>query len=96
MSGGHWDYGEKLENGREAALLAAEMFRFMAAIEHELDWGLCYDTCLNCASLRCTTALIAYFYSPADTSGAIALCRDHEQSMCEKCEKRTKADQGTG
>jgi len=86
MSGGRWNYmSEKLE---EYAKSNGEVWRLMAALEHELDWGLSGDTCVDCAKTRCACALVAFFDANCeDATPAIALARDGRQPtmLCERC-----------
>ena len=86
MSGGRWNYmSEKLE---AAARANGEVWRLMAALEHELDWGLSGDTCADCAKRRTVCALVAFFDCDCeDATAAIALARDGRQPtmFCERC-----------
>ena len=84
MSGGHWDYmGRQLE---ERAVSAGEVWKLMAVLEHELDWGLSADTCAQCARNRMAPALEAFFDSRCeDASTAMAIARDGYQNLCVKC-----------
>ena len=80
MSGGHWNYLDtKLE---EQGINLKETFYFLAAVEHELDWGITNDTCLDCAKLRAAEALILYF--DGSVASAIAIVRDRQQNQCAK------------
>ncbi len=87
VSGGHWNYlGRRLE---ENAKSGGEMFRLLGALEHELDWGLCGDTCYACAANRMAPALCAFFDGGCDDATlAIAVARDHRQHMCADCAER--------
>ena len=87
MSGGHWGYmSTKLE---ERGRSAGEIWRLMAALEHELDWGICMDTCMHCARNRLVPALQAFFDNNCeDSTTSIAIARDSKQHMCESCEER--------
>jgi len=78
MSGGHWGYSDqRLEAiGQQVRYT----FRFLAAVEHELDWGICCDTCLDCAKRRVAEAMIRYF--DGDVDAAIAIARDQGQNQC--------------
>lgn len=68
MSGGHWEYlSYKLE---ERATGVADVWRLLAAIEHELDWGISCDTCYECAKLRVIAALEAFFDTQATNADA--------------------------
>jgi hypothetical protein len=57
MSGGAREYiGRRWAEGEMSisnAYILAEVF---GLIEHELDWGECGDTCLDCARLRVSEA----------------------------------------
>ena len=61
MSGGRWDYGQALEDNEEALSRLTEMNAVMRAIEHEMDWGICGDTCRECSKLRALAALEQFF-----------------------------------
>lgn len=85
MSGGHWNYlsntlEERAEYGKHALLL-------LAAIEHELDWGVSCDSCLKCAELRCIAALKVFFDHDGESSvEAIDIAMDRcKENMCERC-----------
>jgi hypothetical protein len=83
VSGGHWDYlAHKLG---ERAEYAGEIWELLAAIEHELDWGLSGDTCYECAKIRTIRALESFFDSGASLiTTAIRLLRSKEPE-CERC-----------
>jgi hypothetical protein len=83
MSGGHWNYlGLKLEDRSE---YAGNIWKLLGAIEHELDWGICQDTCYECAKARVIFALEAYFDTQStNIETAIRLLRSDE-SECDKC-----------
>jgi hypothetical protein len=86
MSGGHWGYMsmEIEEWGRKTS----ETMRLMAILERELDWGICGDSCHDCARIRTAIAIEAFFDTQMDNAvAAIALARDREQNLCPKCEK---------
>lgn len=85
MSGGHWDYlGYKL---RERASFAGDVWNLLGAIEHELDYGICCDTCYDCAKIRVIRALEAFFDNEAmNSETSIRLLRSTEPE-CEKCEQ---------
>lgn len=86
MSGGHWDYlSQKLEDSIPAATAALE---FLAAAEHELDWGICSDTCRACSKLRMAPALELLFDHWPDAKPAIAMVRDQRQNQCDDCAAR--------
>ncbi len=84
MSGGHWNYSD--EYYREMGVQVASTFEFLAVLEHELDWGICGDTCYQCVKNRMSEALEAYF--GGNTSSAIALARDRHQFQCPGCATR--------
>ncbi len=88
MSGGHWNYMSTKLKERGQAL--KDMFDFLAAVEHELDWGICCDTCLDCAKQRLGEAMIFFF--DGNAAGAIAMVRDQGQNQCPRCasEDRTR------
>lgn len=84
MSGGNWNYMGREFN--ENFQKTAELWRLMAVIEHELDWGVCGDTCPGCARARLAPAIEMFFDTRcSDATVAIALMRDHEQNKCAKC-----------
>lgn len=84
MSGGHWNYmSNSLE---ELGEKNKEVWRLLSVIEHELDWGICHDTCYECAKNRVVPAIEAFFdESCRDATKAVALMRDREQFKCERC-----------
>lgn len=84
MSGGHWNYlSHKIEERIGTPL--DEVWRLLAAIEHELDWGLCCDTCYECAKIRTINALEAYFDTEATSvQDALRLLRSSEPE-CTRC-----------
>jgi hypothetical protein len=88
MSGGHWDYlAHKL---RERSEYAGEVWELLAAIEHELDWGICQDDCYECAKIRTIRALESFFDSGASLiTTAIRLLRSKEPE-CERCRASEK------
>lgn len=53
--------GSKLATGRETFLSGEAALIVLAVLEHELDWGICCDTCYACAVRRVTPALRALF-----------------------------------
>jgi hypothetical protein len=89
MSGGHWEYlSYKIEERVGAPL--DEVWRLLAAIEHELDWGICCDTCYECAKIRTINALEAYFDTQAtDVSNSLRLLRNSEPE-CTRCKEWAK------
>ena len=62
MSGGHWDYGQR---AADAGVYTPAFWKLMEALEHELDWGLSGDTCLECAKIRVAEAVVAYLEAQA-------------------------------
>lgn len=59
MSGGAWGYQQyRLE---ELAERVAASIGVLAVVEHELDWGVSADTCLDCARVRVARALEEFF-----------------------------------
>lgn len=82
MSGGHWDYGE---SWKAARVHMDGTLKFIEAAEHELDWGICCDTCLECAKKRVAEGLIRLF--DGDVDAAVAIARDQEQNRCDRHEK---------
>jgi len=90
MSGGHWNYMSARLDDR--AKSAGEVWRLMAALEHELDWGISADTCYECAKRRVAAAVESFFDSYCnDATIAIAIARDHNQHMCDRCADRAVA-----
>lgn len=83
MSGGHWNYlSHRLE---ERAEYAGDVWKLLAAIEHELDWGICCDTCEACAEIRTVRAIKAFFDTDATSvETAIRLVRSDEPE-CQRC-----------
>lgn len=88
MSGGHWNYlGYKLQ---ERASYAGNVWELLGAIEHELDWSICCDTCIDCARIRVVRGLEAYFDTEAtDITMAVRLVRSSEPE-CDTCKQREK------
>ncbi len=86
MSGGHWDYlSYKIEERAGAPL--DDVWRLLAAIEHEIDWGICGDTCYECARIRTVNALEAYYDTQATSiDNAMRILRSGE-SECDRCKK---------
>lgn len=85
MSGGHWDY---LSQQLEDRSVLGNVWDLLAAIEHEMDWGLCGDTCKKCAYIRVPLALEAFFDSQArEVKTAISIVRDRQQYLCDDCKK---------
>jgi hypothetical protein len=91
MSGGRWGYlSFRLEDRAE---FSKEVWRLLAVLEHELDWGICGDTCIDCAKSRCAEALMAFFDTQgADATGAIATAQNGERldMQCDDCRERGK------
>ena len=70
----------------ESALKTRELWRLMSAVEHELDWGICCDSCLECARKRVAIAIEEFFDRGClDATTAVALARDREQNQCADC-----------
>ena len=59
-------------------------FRLLGAIEHRLDWGVCSDTCYECAKLGTLEALEAFFEDRGDADRAVSIARS-EDPKCPKC-----------
>lgn len=82
MSGGHWQYlqfkmGDWAHNFRA-------VWELMAAIEGELDWGICGDTCYECAKNRVVPAIEAFFDEGCeDSTTAVAIMKSNA-FPCEK------------
>lgn len=81
MSGGHWNYqGEQIEAHGDYVKSVCDL---LVVFEHELDWGICNDTCLACTKLRVAEALICFF--DGAPSAAMAIARDRKQNRCKRC-----------
>lgn len=86
MSGGHWGY-LRTQLEERAGQPLNEVWRLLGEIEYELDWGICSDTCYDCAKIRVVNALEAYFDSGAtDVVDSLRILRDREPE-CERCKK---------
>lgn len=87
MSGGHWDYlGFKLEDYANCSFSIHSVFRFLAACEHELDWGISGDDCRECAVIRVGEAMIRFFDEHCiDETAALAVVRDRDHYLCRGC-----------
>ena len=86
MSGGRWEYLQHRLNAR-ADYSLSDVWTFLGAIEHELDWGICCDTCYECAKIRTISALEAYFDTEATSiENALRLLRSGEPE-CVKCKE---------
>ena len=55
---------------------------------HVLDWGICGDTCYECAKIRVIDALQAYFLSEATSLEQPLRVLDKSQPECERCKQR--------
>lgn len=87
MSGGHWDYlSHKIEE--RIAVPLDDVWRLLARIEHELDWGICCDTCYECAKIRTINAIEAYFDTGATSVETSLRLISSRESECDKCKKR--------
>ncbi len=74
MSGGRWDYLSK--KMAERVKSSGEVWRLLAALEQELDWGLSGDLCAGCAKVRTAEAIIAFFEDRCnDATKAVALAK---------------------
>lgn len=89
MSGGHWNYlSYKIEERIGAP--QDDVWKLLAAIEHALDWGICGDTCYDCAKIRTINALEDYFDTEATSvDNALRLLRSYEPE-CDRCKEREK------
>lgn len=95
MSGGAWGYlSHKLE---ESGDKLSNTIRFMADIEHELDWGVSGDSCEECAKLRVIAALYKFFEHDANYTDEVKeLLTEHwsnEETMCPKDIEWKRANQ---
>lgn len=87
MSGGHWNYLRSQLEDRAGRPLN-EAWRLLGAIEKELDWGICGDTCYECAKIRVINALEAYFDTEATSiENGLRILRSSEPE-CERCKSR--------
>ena len=89
MSGGRWGY-QTLHIEDEGRRISG-LYKFLAAVEHEMDWAESSDNCRPCTKERLYPALVAFFDGGRgeDPASAIALIRDHLQNRCPECEART-------
>lgn len=84
MSGGAWGY--QSERIADMGRKVAEAMRLLGALEHELDWGSCGDTCLPCAEIRSAKALQQFFCGGSDDATlAISVLRDWRAHLCPEC-----------
>jgi len=90
MSGGAWDYPSS--RFEEIGKKAKAVFDLMAAIEHEMDWAVCGDTCEDCFRKRLVYALEAFFEDGGeDAERAVEILREkthNKKYMCKKCKQR--------
>lgn len=92
MSGGHWDY---MSHKLSERAVYSEVWELMAEIEHTLDWGICCDTCEDCAKLHVIDGLIEYFDGGATSvKKAIKAIRTSDK-LCRKCTLRELFYEGT-
>lgn len=89
MSGGHWGYRQHDIEAQGQAL--AGLFALLGEVEHTLDWGICCDTCLNCAYRKVGMAMESYFDGSPETG--VSMLRDHDRldTQCDGCLKRILA-----
>ncbi len=86
MSGGHWEYlCYKIEERIGVPL--DDVWRLLASIEHALDYGICCDTCYECAKIRTINALEAYFDTGATSVENSSRLLKSSESECSKCKK---------
>lgn len=85
MSGGSWNYQQhRLE---DLALDSSRAIKLLAKIEHELDWGICGDTCYECAKERVVAGLEAYFRSligDEHFEDALEILDDYDRNRCRR------------
>lgn len=88
MSGGHWNY--LASEFEERATFTSDCLRVLGAIEHELDWAISGDTCMDCAKERTIAGLLAFFDQQAnnDTEDPLMVLRNRSENRCERCAKR--------
>lgn len=87
MSGGAWGYrSHEFEELAEQQGLVPASLRLLGQIEHELDWGVCADTCKGCADLRVVAAL-EQFYEDGHERDALLILRDRDRLdlTCSRC-----------
>jgi len=87
MSGGHWGYLRSQLEDRAGQPLN-EVWRLLAAIEKELDYGLCGDTCYECARIRTINALEVYFDTEATSIEEGMRILKSSEPECERCKNR--------
>lgn len=86
MSGGHWNY--LAHQLRERAEYAGGIWRLMAEIERDLDYGISCDSCYDCAKIRTVRALEAFFDTGAtDIETSVRLMASSEPE-CQACRDR--------
>jgi len=86
MSGGHWQYlSYKIQE--RIGFPLDDAWRLLAAIEHELDYGICCDTCYECAKIRTIQALEEYFDTDATSAENSLRILNKRESECEKCKR---------
>ncbi len=91
MSGGNWEYLSHTLEERIGAPLD-DVWKLLAGIEHALDWGICCDTCYDCAKIRTIAALEAYFDTGATSVElSLRLLRSLEPE-CATCKDLVKKD----
>jgi len=93
MSGGHWNYLSHRILDRVGVPLE-DMWKLLAAIEHELDWGICCDTCYDCAKIRTVNALEAYFDTEATSIENSMRLLHSSEPECAQC-KEVQAKRAT-
>lgn len=87
MSGGHWGY-LRTQLEERAGQPLNEVWRMLAAIEHELDYGISCDTCYECAKIRVINALESYFDTGATSvENPLRILRSTEYE-CKSCKDR--------
>lgn len=92
MSGGRWGY--KSFALAETAEEVNGIIKVAAETEHQLDWGMSGDTCLDCAKLRVASGWIAFF--DGSTEAAIALMRDKQQNLCARDQEKIEVGRKFG
>lgn len=77
MSGGHWNYRQY--ELQEQAGNVRDMMLLMAELQDCLDWGICADTCYECAKII-VAELVEHFFD----YGEVAKWRK-SKALCPKC-----------
>lgn len=87
MSGGHWGYQQHEFDEVADNNLVTESLKLLGQIEHELDWGICGDSCKACANLRVIAGLEMFYDHQGHAVRALEILRDRSilEHRCTKC-----------